>query len=265
MSDNIQQVPAGFEVRESVQERQERERQSRDAQVAMFQERARQQLAAESMAGHHDEKGIELYAWCGNVLEGCSDEQQTVIGTRHTWNRTYGETDPTADLWIARQIENTFVSFSFDNPEERICETCGANRHISDQKRPVYLARSGHDQRGLIKIAKKFIEGGNSPQGAIAASLAAKPQDDDRVTTLEKELAELKAQIAGRFDEAAEANVEAPEASRAATGGRRGYRERNGRYEAIIYRNESEDGRQRGVGTFDTAEEAIAARKAWLS
>jgi hypothetical protein len=47
--------------------------------------------------------------------------------------------------------------------------------------------------------------------------------------------------------------------------GVRGVRERGeGRFEALLYRSESVTGRQRGVGTFPTVEEAVAARAAAL-
>lgn len=46
----------------------------------------------------------------------------------------------------------------------------------------------------------------------------------------------------------------------------KGIRDRgNGRYEALIYRSEAADGRQRGVGTFDTVEAAVTARETALS
>lgn len=44
----------------------------------------------------------------------------------------------------------------------------------------------------------------------------------------------------------------------------KGVRQRGERYEALIYRSETTDSRQRSAGTYETVEEAVAARKAAL-
>jgi len=232
----------------------------RDAEREMWREKARKEFAATREAGTHREEGVELWAHCPDAVT-CDDAQERIVGVRITTNQTYRENG--GDGMMADRVERSFTDLDFANDEDRQCKRCGLPRHLTDQERKSYPPLSGKDPQELLRIARWLKDNGGLPATAEGAVIPGAPPEDDRVATLEKELADLKAAVQDRL--APEANVEGPEASSEATGGLRGYRERNGRYEAIIYRSESKDGRQHGVGTFDTPEEALTAREAWLS
>lgn len=243
-------------------EAQQREAERRDLAAELQRARHRETLLNQLQAGRHVEHDVPLFAHCGNVLT-CSDEQIPVIGTKTTTNQTYA--DNGGDGLMANYIERSWFDLDFQNDEDRVCKACGGTLHLSESLRPIYSPLSGHDQRGLVEIAKKLILKGIQPT-TQAIFDSSKPTEPDRVAVLEQQLAELKALVAGNGHSApSESPVDPPAATLPPKGGVKGYRKRGERFEALIYRSESGDGKQHSIGAFDTPEEAVAAREAALS
>lgn len=244
-----------------ISEQQLRDAQRRDDEAERRRERDRQALRAQMQAGTHREEDVELWAHCSNVLT-CSDEQIPVVGVRTTTSRTYADNGADDGTPASRLIETSWSDLDFLHDEDRTCKRCAGPMHLSEEERPIYAPLSGHDQRGLVEIAKKLIVAGVKPTPE-AIFQASKPPEDDRVSQLEHELADLKALVRSGHSESP---VDHPAAASESAAGVKGYRKRGaGRYEALLYRSETADARQRSIGTFATPEEAVAAREAALS
>lgn len=191
---------------------------------------------------------FEVFVHCGNVLDGCDDTQRQVPGFRVTTAQTYR--DVGGDNVYGHLVQNSWTEFEV-GPDDQECPRCGNRVHVTGEQRPQYATLSGHDPRELIRLAQGWTRSGLRPPAFAGAVFQPAQNPDDRVSALEAQLAELQAKLNAP---AVADTSELP----------KGVRRRGERFEALVYKSESADGKQHSAGTFDTADEAAEARAAAL-
>lgn len=146
------------------------------------------------------ETTVDALAHCPDPLcDGNQQQQVAAIATNYV--RVYGEeeglTSPTTDNPLGGFEEASWTVYSFADPKEEPCPVCGVRREVTNQQRIKYASQlfDGHgkplDQMALLRLKRegKVLKAGEKP---------AVIDQDDRVATLERELAELRGFIAGQ-------------------------------------------------------------------
>lgn len=223
----------------------------------------RQLSAVQNGTAGYREEGVQLWAHCPNVNGGCDDTQERVTGARVTHARTYrdgGDDGPNAD-----RVEKSWTEYDWADPADAPCAKCGTRREITGHARPTYKNESGFDQRALLKLARNFT-GGQDGGGTVVQTAQPVPQSPldalgfrlaDGSLSIE-EFTQLRAVLEG---------VESPRSEPEGETLPKGIRRRGERFEGLVYKAESTDGKQHSAGSYDTVAEALSAREAseWLS
>jgi hypothetical protein len=147
------------------------------------------------------EQEISGWAHCEDAL--CAGNHQTKVQviattTEHTGaDREAGQDTSwgTRSGALARLVENSWTEFRFASEADRACPVCGRDRICSDQKRPVYEARSGHSQKGLLWI-RQFgsVQAGEAYERAEIATKAAEAKEAELAAKRRLEAAEAQLQ-----------------------------------------------------------------------
>jgi hypothetical protein len=151
-------------------------------------------------------------------------------------------------------VENTWSYLRFADEADAYCE-CGRMLELSEQVRPFYAPMSGHDPDALRKLAR-----GQLPDWAKFSDESGDGDLKQVVARMEGQIAAMMAMIGGKPVDAETLLAAGADSFEAANEARlpKGIRRRSGRYEALLCKSESIDGKQHSAGSFDTLAEAEA-------